>query len=118
MLVAVASKSGLAIDEHFGHAKAFHIYQLNEQGCHQREDREVDHYCHGNVGDQSAMQKILHTIADCQAVFIAKIGDGPSEKLQARGIDAVSKYSWEAIEPSLMHYFQTLSQPSEKQDGP
>lgn len=118
MLVAVASKSGLAIDEHFGHAKAFHIYRLDEQGCQLQESREVDHYCHGQHGDQSAMQKILHTIADCQAVFIAKIGDGPTDKLAARGITAVSDYSWEEIEPALQDYLQKLSlQPLSGESG-
>lgn len=106
MLVAVASKHGVAIDEHFGHAKKFHIYRLDENGCQLTESRDVDHYCHGQHGDQSAMQKILHTIADCQAVFVAKIGDGPMEKLAARGIEAVSDYSWEEIESALPQYFQ------------
>ena len=106
MLVAVASKSGLAIDEHFGHAKAFRIYRLDETGCQLIESREVDHYCHGQHGDQSAMQKILHTIADCRAVFVAKVGDGPVEKLAARGIEAVSDYPWEEIEPALQAYFR------------
>lgn len=106
MLVAVASKSGLAIDEHFGHAKAFRIYRLDDNGCHFEESREVDHYCHGQHGDQSAMQKILHTIADCSAVFVAKVGDGPMEKLAARGITAVSEFPWEEIEPVLKEYYR------------
>ena len=106
MLVAVASKHGIAIDEHFGHAKKFHIYQLDEKGCYLQESRDVDHYCHGQHGDQSAMQKILLTIADCQAVFVAKIGDGPMEKLAARGITAISDYSWEEIESALPQYIQ------------
>lgn len=106
MLVAVASESGVAIDQHFGHAKRFHIYRLDENGYNLEESREVDHYCHGQHGDQSAMQKILHTIADCQAVFVAKIGDGPMEKLAARGIKAVSDYSWEEINTVFPQYYQ------------
>lgn len=106
MLVAVATKHGIAIDEHFGHAKQFHIYQLDESGCYLQESRDVDHYCHGQHGDQSALQKILHTIADCKAVFVAKIGDDPMEKLAARGIEAVSDYSWEEIESALPQYYQ------------
>jgi predicted Fe-Mo cluster-binding NifX family protein len=117
MLVAVASKSGIAIDEHFGHAKVFHIYRLDTQGCHHQEDRAVDHYCHGNTGDQSAMQKILHTIADCQAVFVAKAGDGPVEKLAARGIEAVSEYAWEEIEAGLSQYYQKHIHPKNSHEA-
>ncbi len=109
MLVAVASQHGLAIDQHFGHARAFRIYRLEDGRCTLIEDREVDHYCHGHTGDQSAMQKILHTISDCRAVFVAKIGDGPTEKLAKRGIEAVADYAWEEIEPSLLAYARTLA---------
>jgi predicted Fe-Mo cluster-binding NifX family protein len=135
MLVAVASKSGMAIDEHFGHAKVFHIYRLDAQGCHHQEDREVDNYCHGPAGShgedsdesqsenqnenqsetKSTMQKILETIADCQAVFVVKAGDGPIEKLAARGIEAVSEYAWEDIEASLSQYYQKHAPQSDGQ---
>lgn len=101
---AVASKEGAAISEHFGHAKRFAIYKVSSSDCELLEHREVDHYCHGHTGDQSAMQKILKTIADCQAVFVAKIGDGPTDKLAAMGVAAVSDYAWEPIEASLMDY--------------
>jgi hypothetical protein len=66
----------------------------------------VSHYCLGGSSDKSAMVQILDTIEDCDAVFVAKIGDGPTEKLAARGVTAVSDYAWEDIEPSLMNYAQ------------
>ena len=50
------------------------------------------------------MAEILETIQDCAAVFVAKIGDGPTDKLAARGITAVADYAWEEIEPSLLDY--------------
>ena len=50
------------------------------------------------------MSMILETICDCHALFIARIGDGPAEKLAAIGVCAVSDYAYEAIEPSLLDY--------------
>ena len=50
------------------------------------------------------MARILQTIADCQAVFVAKIGDGPLDKLAAVGIEAVSDYPWEPIDQALLDY--------------
>ncbi|ESQ09163.1 MAG TPA: dinitrogenase iron-molybdenum cofactor biosynthesis protein [Chromatiaceae bacterium] len=102
--LAVASKEGIAISEHFGHAKQFWIYQLNAGTCALLEKREVEHYCLGNVSSASAMDQILQTIKDCAAVFVAKIGEGPTGKLRAIGIDAVSDYAYEPIEESLRHY--------------
>lgn len=104
MKVAVASKEGLAINEHFGHAKQFWIYELDGSECRLLEKREVEHYCLGNHSSKTAMAKILTTIADCRAVFVAKIGEGPTEKLQAIGVVAVADYAYEAIEDSLLDY--------------
>jgi predicted Fe-Mo cluster-binding NifX family protein len=102
--VAIASQEGVAISEHFGHAKSFYIYECGLNGCELLEQREVSHYCLGGHSDKSAMAQILETIADCEAVFVAKIGDGPIEKLAALGITAVSDYAWEEIEPALQDY--------------
>ncbi len=106
--LAVASKEGMAISEHFGHAKQFRIYEATQENCHLLETREVSHYCLGQHSDQTAMAGILETIKDCYAVFVAKIGDGPTEKLQAVGVRAVSRYAYEAIEDSLLDYVHSL----------
>ena len=103
--VAVASKSGVAVDEHFGHAKIFHIYQVDADRVEYLEWRDVDHYCLGGHGDKSALVKILDTIEDCDAVFVAKVGDGPAEKLLARGVEPVSDYPWEEVVPALEQWF-------------
>lgn len=107
--IAVASQEGLAVSEHFGHAKRFFIYELDGETARLLEQREVSHYCLGGSSDKSALAQILDTIADCQAVLVAKIGDGPTEKLAAKGITAVSDYAWEEIEPSLIDYAKTIS---------
>ena len=83
--LAIASKEGIAISEHFGHAKRFLIYTAEVDACNFLETREVAHYCLGQHSDQSAMAGILEAIKDCYAVFVAKIGDGPTEKLAAIG---------------------------------
>jgi len=102
--VAVATKEGVMVSEHFGHAKSFQVYDLSAAACRLVEHRQVRHYCLGGSSDKTAMAEILETIQDCSAVFVAKIGDGPMEKLAARGITAVADYAWEEIEPSLRDY--------------
>jgi predicted Fe-Mo cluster-binding NifX family protein len=102
--VAVASKQGIAVDEHFGHAKCFWIYSVTGQDCKLIEQREVDNYCLGNSSNKRAMSRILETIKDCEAVLVAKIGDGPADKLAAIGVRPVSDYPWSPIEEALMAY--------------
>lgn len=107
--VAVASKEGLAVSEHFGHAKHFLIYQLTPQGAQLLEERQVPHYCLGGTSDKAAMPQIIETIHDCAAVLVAKIGDGPTEKLAAVDIRAVADYAWEPIEEALADFASQLS---------
>ncbi|PMR77490.1 NifB/NifX family molybdenum-iron cluster-binding protein [Billgrantia endophytica] len=102
--LAVASQEGVAISEHFGHAKRFWIYSVTPDECRLLEQREVEHYCLGNHSSKTAMAGILEAIKDCHAVFVAKIGDGPVEKLEAIGVHAVTGYAWETIDESLIDY--------------
>jgi predicted Fe-Mo cluster-binding NifX family protein len=102
--LAVASKEGLAVSEHFGHATRFWIYEVSPGNCRLLEQRDVAHYCHGNRGSSSAMEQILATIQDCQAVLVARIGDGPTQKLAAIGIQAVTDYAYQGIEGALLDY--------------
>jgi len=102
--LAVATKDGISINLHFGHAKEFWIYEKAGDEIQFLEKRLVDHYCHGQHGDQSAMQKILITIADCEAVFVAKVGDGPIAKLRAVGVEAVAEFAYESIMDALRQY--------------
>lgn len=107
--LAVASKENISISEHFGHAKVFRIYEVTPSECAFVETREVAHYCLGHRADASAMAGILESIKDCSAVFVARIGDGPSEKLAAIGVLAVTAYAHEAIEDSLLDYASRLA---------
>ncbi|GAB1260437.1 NifB/NifX family molybdenum-iron cluster-binding protein [Aurantivibrio plasticivorans] len=109
MKVAVASKDGISINLHFGHAKEFWVYELGEAAPVLIERREVDYYCHGQHGSQTAMQKILETIKDCSAVFSAKIGDGPIAKLEAIRVQSVDDFAYLGVEDSLAEFSQTVT---------
>jgi predicted Fe-Mo cluster-binding NifX family protein len=107
--VAVATKEGKAVSEHFGHAKRFAIYEVTPESVRLLEEREVERYCLGGDGNASAMPGILAAIHDCQAVLVAKIGNGPTEKLRAIGVAAVSDYAWEPIDEALLTYARRLA---------
>lgn len=104
MKIAVASKDSISINQHFGHAKKFWIYEVTDGVSELLEVREVEHYCLGNSSSESAMVMILQTINDCEAVLVAKIGDGPTNKLKAIGVNAVDDYAYQAVSESLLDY--------------
>lgn len=93
-LVAVATKTGQQIDLHFGHADAFAIYTVSGDSIAFLENRAVEHYCQGGFGDEDKREAILRALADCRAVFLARVGDGPAKRLRDAGIEAVTDFPY------------------------
>lgn len=100
MLVAVASKGGVMVDQHFGQASDFYIYECRDGKTKFKERRSVNRYCDGaefcdgkGGGKQEGkMEKILETIDDCACVIAIRIGESPKEKLTAKGIHTLMSY--------------------------
>jgi len=105
LLVAVATKGDNQINQHFGHADEFVIYAVGPAGARLAETRQVAHYCQGGYGDEDKREVILRTLADCTALFTARIGDGPKGRLVDAGIEPVDDYPYALIEPSLVDWF-------------
>ncbi|MGB9166630.1 MAG: nitrogenase cofactor biosynthesis protein NifB [Rhodomicrobium sp.] len=106
ILVAVATKGGGRINEHFGHAKEFQIYELSSTGSKFVGHRRVDLYCQGGFGDEDNLETVIRAINDCSAVFVAKIGGCPKNDLLKAGIEPVDQYAHEFIEQSAIAYFK------------
>ena len=106
MLIAVATKGGGKVNEHFGHAKEFQVYELSTGGAKFVGHRRVDLYCQGGYGDEDSLATVIRAINDCHAVFVAKIGGCPKNDLKAAGIDPVDQYAGEFIEQSAIAYFK------------
>ncbi len=106
VLVAVATKGSGRINEHFGHAKEFQVYELSTAGAKFVGHRRVDHYCQGGYGEEESLETVVRAINDCHAVFVAKIGGCPKDRLRAAGIDPVEKYALEFIEQSCIAWFR------------
>ena len=104
--VAVATKGGGRINEHFGHAKEFQIYELSTAGAKFVGHRRVDLYCQGGFGDEDKLPTVIRAIDDCTAVFVAKVGACPKEELLKAGIEPVEQYAHEFIEQSAIAYFK------------
>jgi nitrogen fixation protein NifB len=105
MLIAVATKGGGRVNEHFGHATEFQIYEVDAGGAKFVGHRRVDLYCQGGFGEEDTLGTVIRAINDCHAVFVAKIGGCPRDDLLKAGIDPVERYAHEFIEQSAIAYF-------------
>jgi nitrogen fixation protein NifB len=75
VLMAVATKGGGVINEHFGHASEFLIYEASEFGVRFIGHRKTTPYCEGGdtCGDgESALDVTIRELAGCEVVLCSK----------------------------------------------
>lgn len=104
ILVAVATKGSGLVNQHFGHAKEFQIYEVDGNEARFVSHRKIDHFCQGGYGEDATLDKIIEAIADCKAVLVSKIGECPKTKLQEVGIQTVESY--DVIEKVALEFYQ------------
>ncbi|WP_410708019.1 nitrogenase cofactor biosynthesis protein NifB [Bradyrhizobium sp. BWA-3-5] len=107
LLVAVATKGSGLINEHFGHAKEFQVYELSTSGAKFVGHRRADPYCQGGYGEEGSLANIIRAINDCHAVLVAKIGGCPKSELIKAGIEPLDQYAHEFIEKSAIAWFKS-----------
>ncbi|CAM3711768.1 nitrogenase cofactor biosynthesis protein NifB [Polaromonas hydrogenivorans] len=105
VLVAVATKGGGRVNEHFGHVTEFQVFQVSAAEALFVGHRRVDQYCQGGEGDDEQLPSVVRAINDCHAVLVAKIGACPKDDLTAAGIEAVDQYVGEFIEKAALGWF-------------
>ncbi|MDD4867740.1 MAG: nitrogenase cofactor biosynthesis protein NifB, partial [Mycobacterium sp.] len=94
-LVAVATKGGGVVNQHFGHADEFWVYEAAPGWAKLVQTRSVERFCNGpsECGEEeSVLQKTVRMLGDCQAVLCSKIGPEPRDVLADAGIEAIEVY--------------------------
>jgi nitrogen fixation protein NifB len=98
-LFAVASKGGILVDQHFGHASDFYIYEYEGGTVRFKERRSVSKYCDGSEscdgnggGKNVKMDQILEAVQDCVCVVAMRIGEAPKRKLMEKGVKVMMTY--------------------------
>ncbi len=111
VLMAVATTGGGIINQHFGHAKEFLIYEAAPDGVRFIGYRETDLYCFGG-GDcgesESLLAKTIHALEGCEAMLCSRIGLGPWDALEEAGIQPYGEYAMEPIEAAVMAVYQEM----------
>lgn len=110
ILVAVATKGGGLVNQHFGHAKEFQIYEVDANDSKFVSHRKIDHYCQSGYGEEATLDNIINVISDCKAVLVTKIGHCPQEELRKAGIETVEAY--DVIEKVAREFYEQYVQKS------
>jgi len=102
--MAVATKGGGVINEHFGHAGEFLIYEASGNGVRFIGHRKTTPYCEGGdtCGDgESALDQTLRVLKGCEVVLCSKVGYEPWQPLEAAGIAPNGEHAMEPIEEAV-----------------
>jgi predicted Fe-Mo cluster-binding NifX family protein len=87
MRVAVATSDGVNVDQHFGQAQQFLIYEVNQSDVQLLETRAAQPACgEDRDGLDDPMLRAVELIADCATVLVVRAGPCAAELLLAQGI--------------------------------
>jgi nitrogen fixation protein NifB len=105
ILVAVATKGGGRINEHFGHAREFQVYEASAKGVSFVGHRRVDNYCMGGFGEDATLDGVIAALEGVSHVLCSKIGDCPRDMLTEAGIEATDAYAYDYTETAIAALF-------------
>jgi len=112
VLMAVATSGGGVVNQHFGHATEFLIYEASSEDVRFISHRKVELYCSGGdtCGDaETALQKNIRTLEGCEAVLCSKIGYEPWSLLEDAGIQPNGEHAMEPIEDAVAAVYREMA---------
>jgi nitrogen fixation protein NifX len=116
MKIAFATTDGVHIDEHFGRAGTFAIYDMTREGYTFVEQRKFaegrdkaieDTKGMGQIHDDMVQQKV-DDLGDCRIIYMTEIGGPSAARLVKKNVMPVKVKENSMIEKSLQKLFDTI----------
>lgn len=86
--VAVASSDGKVVNQHFGRAKQFLVFDTNDNGEYVfKELRSGTPACDGREHHDDLLLAMVDLVSDCQIILVSQIGPGAIQALREKGIE-------------------------------
>ncbi|MBP5492206.1 MAG: dinitrogenase iron-molybdenum cofactor biosynthesis protein [Clostridiales bacterium] len=84
--IAVASSDGIVVNNHFGKARAFYIYDVNEESLKLQEVRKLPPVCEMGDHDEKRLSENVERLSDCTHLLASRVGNGARAVLERKGI--------------------------------
>ena len=108
MRIAAASSDGKLINQHFGHAKDFYIFEKEADRFRYLELRSGRPFCNGGEHDNDKLAGAIDLIEDCSYVLVVQIGNGAELELNKRGI--IAKITRGFFNDCLQQFYKELTE--------
>ena len=114
VLMAVATTGHKLINQHFGHAREFLVYEASSAGVRFIGHRKAGLYCSGseqcNDDDnassaESTLEGTIAALSGCEVVLCSKIGYEPWKRLEQAGIQPNGEHAMEDIEAAVLSVY-------------
>ena len=109
MLIAVASKDGKEISQHFGHAERFLIYDVSGRDVKLVDEKKVERYCSYDEAHPlrgHVLRAIAEALQGCRAIACSQVGQAPQEEMARLGFEVFSLHG--EIKPALQELANVL----------
>jgi nitrogen fixation protein NifB len=109
--MAVASSGSGIINQHFGHAREFLVYEVSPTQMRFLGSRKTTLYCAGTetCGEaENALARSIQALEGCVAVLCSKIGFEPWGALEAAGIAPNGEHALEPIEEAVRAVYEEM----------
>ncbi len=119
-LIAVATEGGGLINQHFGKAREFLVYEASTTDVRFVGVRRADNYCTGpsECGDgESRIADIINALEGCEVLLCARVGIAPWKKLEAAGIQPNGEHAMEPIEDAVSAVYRELQASGRLEEG-
>jgi predicted Fe-Mo cluster-binding NifX family protein len=113
--VAVASSDGKVINQHFGRAGQFLVFDLEEKGPEFYELRKTVPLCGSEANHDNLLQHTVQSLSDCRVILVSRVGPGAEEALTQAGIQVLAIPG--LIEPvlrKLHHYLRNQDKENQR----
>lgn len=116
MKIAFATTDGVMVDEHFGRAGIFAVYELTNDGYKFLEMRKFaegrdtaieETKGMGRAHDEKVQGKV-DKLADCKIIYLTEIGGPSAARLARKGIMPVKVKEIVSIEESMKKIMETV----------
>ncbi|AVZ79079.1 nitrogenase cofactor biosynthesis protein NifB [Zoogloeaceae bacteirum Par-f-2] len=110
--VAVATKGGGVINQHFGHAHEFLVYEVGPQSTRFLGHRRCTPYCMGDstCGEgETVLAGIIRALEGVEVLLASKIGFEPWGELEKAGIQPNGEHAMEPIDEALRAVYDELA---------
>ena len=100
------------VNEHFGYAKEFLVYEASAEGVRFIGPRQATNYCTGSdeCGADSRLDRIIRSLEGCEAILCSRVGLEPWTGLENAGIQPMVEFAMEEIEVAVAKAYRALAE--------